>query len=386
MSRWTDWIPGASRFRERLRERGSWVLCEEVRAGIRELDVLVAARKKDGKVSGQDVELLRGADEAMDEASRIIAFRDHRRCHTASHVTSAQLHLNSGRSMWMRTLSPRELQCHLPAMIATVKHYLAASDENRAVVEQIALRVRKAQATGRPAKLSGDQLVTLVGSVSAARQAALREKLRANSFVRIVHWITIFLFLLVVLIGVLTAWRDSAVPLCFFPVSAPGSKGEVSVVCPVGSKMGVPEADVAEATRETAGWADYVVVEIVGIVAAGLAAASALRRIRGTSTAFGIPVALAMLKLPTGAITAMLGLLLMRGAFVPGLNALDSSAQIIAWAVVLGYSQELFTRWVDRQGQAVLDSVREPVPATFSPPRPAVPGAPASATGKVPPP
>ncbi|TYB44190.1 hypothetical protein [Actinomadura chibensis] len=385
MSRWTDWIPGAARLRERLRERGSWVLCEEVRAGIREMDVLVAARRSDGKVSGQDAELLRGADEALAEASRVIAFDGHRRCHTASHVTSAQLHLNSGRSLWMRTLSPRDLQCYLPAMIATVKQYLVPTDENRAVVEQIAVRVRKAQATGRPARLSGDQLVTLVSSVSAARQAALREKLRANSFVRIVHWVTIFLFLLVVLIGVLTAWRDSAVPLCFFPVSAPGSKGEVSVVCPVGSRMGVPAADVAAATRETAGWADYVVVEIVGIVAAGIAAASALRKIRGTSTAFGIPVALAMLKLPTGALTAVLGLLLMRGAFVPGLNALDSSAQIIAWAVVLGYSQQLFTRWVDRQGQAVLDSVREPVPATLSPPRPA-PAAPASATGRAPPP
>lgn len=42
------------------------------------------------------------------------------------------------------------------------------------------------------------------------------------------------------------------------------------------------------------------------------------------------PVVLALLKLPTGALTAPLGLLLMRGGFVPGLSALDSPAQIIA--------------------------------------------------------
>jgi hypothetical protein len=70
-----------------------------------------------------------------------------------------------------------------------------------------------------------------------------------------------------------------------------------------------------------------------------------------------LPAALAALKLPTGAITAFLGLLLMRGQFVPGLSALDTSAQILAWALVFGYAQQLFTRFVDRQGQTVLDNV-----------------------------
>jgi hypothetical protein len=72
----------------------------------------------------------------------------------------------------------------------------------------------------------------------------------------------------------------------------------------------------------------------------------------------GLPVALALLKLPLGAITALLGLLLMRGEFVPGLSALDTSAQILAWALVFGYAQQLFTQLVDRQAHAVLDSVR----------------------------
>ena len=43
---------------------------------------------------------------------------------------------------------------------------------------------------------------------------------------------------------------------------------------------------------------------------------------------------------------------------MPGLSALDTSAQILAWALVFGYAQQLFTRLVDRQGQTVLDSVR----------------------------
>ncbi|MGH4014835.1 MAG: hypothetical protein ACRDSL_13105 [Pseudonocardiaceae bacterium] len=89
-----------------------------------------------------------------------------------------------------------------------------------------------------------------------------------------------------------------------------------------------------------------------------MAAAAAIRGIRGSSEPYGLPVALAALKLPTGAITAFLGLLLMRGQFLPGLSALDTSAQILAWAIIFGYSQQLFTRFVDQRAHTVLNTVR----------------------------
>jgi hypothetical protein len=104
------------------------------------------------------------------------------------------------------------------------------------------------------------------------------------------------------------------------------------------------------------------------MAAAAVAAAAAIRRLKGSSERHGLPVAMAVLKLPTGAITAFLGLLLLRGQFIPGLSALDTSAQILAWALVFGYAQQLFTRLVDQQGQTVLESVRgadqqQPTPA-----------------------
>jgi len=102
---------------------------------------------------------------------------------------------------------------------------------------------------------------------------------------------------------------------------------------------------------------DIWLIEVVGLLAAAAAAAFSLRNIRGTSTPYSLPVALALLKLPTGAVTAVLGLLLMRGEFVPGLSALDSSAQIVSWAVVFGYAQQLFTGLVDQQAHSVLQDV-----------------------------
>src|SRR6185503_6621994 len=152
---------------------------------------------------------------------------------------------------------------------------------------------------------------------------------------------------------------------CFAPQEA----GKTIVVCPteesapftpIGepSQPGVLRADIDNVVEETAKPLDLVVVELVGLTAAAVAAAAAIRGLKGSSERYGLPVALAALKLPTGAITAFLGLLLMRGQFVPGLTALDTSAQILAWALVFGYAQQLFTRLVDQQGQTVLNDVR----------------------------
>ncbi|MFI0405793.1 hypothetical protein [Actinomadura sp. 3N508] len=360
MAPWTGRRPGARRFGEWERERGSWVLCEEVRADVHELRAILAAPRENQPP--EHAELRRGAQEALDRAMEVIDPGAHRRNLTASHVTTAQLHLNCARSLWMRTLSPAELQSFLPAVCAAVKQHLAPADEHRIFVERLARELREAQEAGRPASLTEGQLVTLVAAVDTAHQAGLREKLRAGSFARIVRWIAVFLFCAVIGVGVLSALWRTAVPLCFTPAPSPGARGDFSVVCPTGASASVPAGQLDARTRAAAGWGDYIVVMLIGLVAAGIAAASALRKIRGTSTAFGIPIALALLKLPTGALTAVLGLLLMRGGFVPGLSALDSPGQIIAWAVVLGYSQELFTKFVDRQGQAVLDGVRGPSP------------------------
>jgi hypothetical protein len=165
-----------------------------------------------------------------------------------------------------------------------------------------------------------------------------------------------------VLMALIGKSDPNALPICF----APDNK----IVCPTAenplpgqsaTSQGQPSAaeqrDIDDVTRETTSPWDIFIVELVGLIAASVATAAALRNIRGTSTPYSLPVALALLKLPTGALTALLGLLLMRGNFVPGLSALDSSAQIIAWAIVFGYAQQLLTRLVDQQAHTVLDDV-----------------------------
>jgi hypothetical protein len=113
----------------------------------------------------------------------------------------------------------------------------------------------------------------------------------------------------------------------------------------------------AAVTQAAKPW-DNLTVELVGLIAAAVVATIRIRKIRGSSEAPDLPVLLALLKLPMGAIIAFLGILLVRGGFIPGLSALDTPAQILSWALVFGFAQQLFTRLVDQQGQTVLDNVR----------------------------
>ncbi|MFD1210951.1 hypothetical protein ACFQ36_02705 [Arthrobacter sp. GCM10027362] len=102
---------------------------------------------------------------------------------------------------------------------------------------------------------------------------------------------------------------------------------------------------------------DIFLLGFIGMVAGAVSGSLSLPHFSGTSTRLGLLVALAVLKLPTGALTAVLGLLLMRGQFVPALSNLDSSAQILAWAVVFGAAQQLVTGLIDRQADTVLKQV-----------------------------
>lgn len=48
----------------------------------------------------------------------------------------------------------------------------------------------------------------------------------------------------------------------------------------------------------------------------------------------------------------------MRADFVPGLSALDSSAQILGWAVVFGVAQQFVTQVADSRAAGLLANVK----------------------------
>jgi hypothetical protein len=209
--------------------------------------------------------------------------------------------------------------------------------------------------------------------LSAHRAGAMegrREIARVRSFRNILLLAALALTIGALGLIVVAVLQCQAIPLCF--------SAQNSVVCPLeasqvtktktpsnpavsptqGASPRVDEADAAE-RRATSSW-DIPLIELLGLLGAALAGARALRALRGTSTPFGLPIAVIVLKLPAGALTAVLGLLLLRGEFVPGFSALDTPGQILAWGVALGYAQQIFTRLIDEKAQNVLEEVGTP--------------------------
>jgi hypothetical protein len=253
----------------------------------------------------------------------------------------------------------------MPSIQAYVSRYLPKDDPRRARIDALA---------GWPdkRKLPPVEREAIVAAYHAASSQRRRELTRVRSFRNVLLMAAALLLVVVIGLGVLGSLRPETIPLCFQPESGGGEK----VVCPT-EETPVPAGSDIDGViaRTVSGW-DVWVVMITGLIAAAVATAFALRGIRGTSTPYSLPVALALLKLPTGALTAVIGLVLMRGGFVPGLSALDSSAQILSWAVVFGYAQQLVTRLVDQQAHAVLEDVGGRGPAGDRP----ISGAPAPAT------
>jgi len=253
--------------------------------------------------------------------------------------------LDAAEADLLRLAPPHYLCGLMPSLQAHVNRYLPKNDPRRIHLDDVVKRAKD------PQSLGDTERGVVVAAYHAANSQRRREVLRLRSFRNVLLFAAVGLLVVAIALGILGSLRPHVIPLCF----SPGKE----VVCPTHSRIfvaeGVNKTDRA-ISATVSGW-DIWVVEIIGLVAAGLASTFALRGIRGTSTPYSLPVALAVLKLSTGALTAVLGILLMRGAFIPGLSALDTSAQIIAWAIVFGYAQQLFTRMVDQQAQTVLADV-----------------------------
>jgi hypothetical protein len=356
---------------------------------------------------GLHTAIIRHLDAALDATTEKRRWWE--RSHQGARMERAISNLDAAEADLLQIAPAAYVLGQMPGVLNHVQRYLKPDDPRRKEIEGIAkkLGVNEPSQTPPPARRTPDprhavvdtERGKIVSAVRGASSVALREQSRLRSFRNVVVVTTIAMAVVAIALGII-GWRNpDAIPLCFAPEAA----GQTTVVCPTEQSGPVPTpgatsstgttddtstgdnstgdtttedtttedttagdtstegtttGDIDELVAKTAASQDVPLVELVGLTAAGIAAAAAIRRVRGSSEPYGVPVALALLKLPTGAVTAFLGLLLMRGGFIPGLSALDTSAQILAWAIIFGYAQELFTRLVDQQAHSVLDAVR----------------------------
>jgi hypothetical protein len=262
-------------------------------------------------------------------------------------LDAAEVHL-------FRLAPPSVLIPALPSIEATVNRYLPKDDPRRQAVDRIAAQ-RREKDDGQ--LLTDSDRDNLISAQHAANSQRRRDLIRLRTF-RNLLWGGVLVFLAIaVVLGVIGSKSPTTIPLCF----TPESDGMVTVVCPrqetpVGEVA--PGSDLDPEIANTVSTDDVWLVELLGLLGAALTGAAALRNLASNSTPYAVPVTLALFKLPTGAVTAVIGLVLMRADFVPGLSALDTSAQILGWAVVFGIAQQLVTQFADSQASGLLDNIK----------------------------
>jgi hypothetical protein len=264
----------------------------------------------------------------------ILAAKKARWYHLRNRATIARVtgHLDAAEAALLRRAPESYLKGQIDHILAHIRFHLPKNDPRREGVETLAQAIR------RNDPIDDHMREAIVRAVSIASLESRREYNNVQSFRGIILGTSALLFLGVVAVALWGAVSPNDLSLCFHP----DQQNPQSAVCPVGD---------TESRR------DILLVEAVGMLAAAVSGASTLRHISGKSGRFGLPVALTVLKLPVGALSAVLGLLLVRGNFIPGLSDLDSSEQILAWAVVLGAAQQLLTGLVDRQAVNVVGQV-----------------------------
>ena len=336
-----------ARVKRALPQSRSWAWGERQLTRIAELRSQAEVMRVRADGENQAERLANDALKHLTVAQRAIeAGGNGRRAHAWEDAVTTNI--NAATCLIYRYAPLAEVQAMLPDVVATIDEQLPRTDLRRTAADDILRRLQKAN--GKAALTEAERGV-IVAAVRTAYSALEREYLRIRSFRRLILVVSGFLAVIAVAVAVTAALYPTVLPICFTP--------EAKVVCAT-EEARLAGGDVDAVVAVVASSWDYAVLELVGLVAAAVAAAATLRQVKGTSTPFDIPVALAILKLPTGALTALLGLLLMRGQFVPGLSNLDTSAQIVAWALVFGYAQQLYTRMVDERGQAVLAAVGGP--------------------------
>ncbi|MYS94426.1 hypothetical protein GTY47_33460 [Streptomyces sp. SID5464] len=270
--------------------------------------------------------------------------------------------IRSAEVMLLQLVSDEEAAGRASDVMALVKDHLEADDPRRV---RLGRRLRSIIS----GEISPSDRDLMVRALDAAYNALDDELARVRSL-RNILWTATFLVLLGVAGLAVYGWFfPQSLSICFTPKVDPGGASGVTVVCPTAEhtdvSAGTPASELAESR-------DILTVEIAGLAGAALTVIASLRRIRGTDSPYMLPLASAVLKFPTGALSAFLGLLLIRGAFVPGLSDLDSRAQVLGWAAAFGAAQHLVTRLVDDRAQMTLAEVGRTTEAVVDPERAAV--------------
>jgi hypothetical protein len=257
---------------------------------------------------------------------------------------AAYRNLHYAESCIAHLYAPDDIRAELPDAVRRANGALAIDDPTRLSAAQALTSSRRRE----------DNLSYTVGQLSMliglGHEAADRQRARLRTFRNVMLVAVAITSLLAVGIALLGKLAPDWIPLCFTQTSPPPNPTDVVVACPSG------QSTVAE-TERAPGPADALLLVFMGAIGGALSSLVFIRGLYANSTPYNVAVPLAMLKIPAGALVAMVGTLLLAGDFVPGFSAVDRQPQILAYALLFGFAQQLVTRAVDQRAKGLIANV-----------------------------
>lgn len=259
-------------------------------------------------------------------------------------VCCAFANLHAAKVVLVDLYAEEDIHAAAPGVLARLQACLPSDDQRR----------QRAEATLAPGALAGCSAGELAlrrsllrDAMQVSYDAADEQYARVRSFRNVLVTGAVLLSMLVIAVCLVGARNPKAIPLCSSPSST------TAAAAPAAPHMVCPTSEMAD----TPGGGDVAVVALMGVLGAALSATLSVQKLRGTAAPYSVPVGLAFFKLPAGALTAIAGLVLVKGDFVPGFSQLDSQGQILAYAIAFGVAQHLVTRFVDQRADDVLSNL-----------------------------
>jgi hypothetical protein len=231
---------------------------------------------------------------------------------------------------------------------------LYSKDEVVAEVPDVVRRLNAALPAGNPTRalansyiqdnkvVKGCNAAELSHLIALGHEAADRNRAKLRTFRNVMLFGTLVMAVILACIVTLVAYHHDLMPLCFEHEADPESKFEVAC----------PTRDGPGGTAPSGG--DVFAISLMGLVGGALSSAIFIRGMGSNPTPYNLAIPLALLKLPFGGLTALVGVLLLAGDFVPGFTAVDKQQQILAYAVVFGFAQQFFTRYLDERAEKLI--------------------------------
>lgn len=262
-------------------------------------------------------------------------------------IEQAYRSLHAARVFLVELVPEEDLDALVPGVLARVQSCLAATDPQRIELEKLPTADRKAKRA------------KLVRALERGFAASDEAHANIRRFRNVVLCSAVLIALVTFLLVRQVAQHPTAVPLCFQPAVTAAQAASLPAQQPAGSSRTVcPSGEQAlGGTPQSPSEFDIWIVAGLGLLGGGLSSAVSVRKLAHTAAPYDVPLALALLKLPTGALTAVAGIILLGGGFVPGLSELDTQRQILAYSLIFGYAQQLATRYLDDRATTLLAAV-----------------------------